>query len=205
MTSPDENDGLQVNRNQEVQFERGFKSWAENTAISLRKRLGLSEVDPLGTKELTSYLAIKIWTLNDIPNLSVEAKRYLLSKDGDEWSAITLREGNADVIIINSSHSPRRQASDIAHECAHILRGHSPAKMMPIVELEAVLREYNDIQEAEANWLAGCLLLPRPVLSYCAARRMSEDEVCIKYNVSSNLYHYRVNVSGVKRQFSRYK
>ncbi|HET9642622.1 MAG TPA: ImmA/IrrE family metallo-endopeptidase [Burkholderiaceae bacterium] len=41
------------------------------------------------------------------------------------WSAVTLIVGDRKVIILNTSHSAARQSSDLMHELAHLIRGHS--------------------------------------------------------------------------------
>ena len=43
-------------------FERGFKSWSENVATSLRNDLKLRNLDPLATKILAEYLEVRLWT-----------------------------------------------------------------------------------------------------------------------------------------------
>lgn len=51
------------------QFERGFKTWAENTSLSIRSRLGLGATDPLPTDVLAKHLGVRLWTLDDLPGL----------------------------------------------------------------------------------------------------------------------------------------
>lgn len=58
-------------------------------------------------------------------------------------------------------------------------------------------------QEEEANWLAGCLLLPRPLLIRCLLRRMDEAAIAASCKVSEEMVTYRINVTGVKRQLAR--
>jgi len=185
---------------QTVNFERGFKAWSENIAQSLRKKLNISKFSPLSPYELASYLNVRIISPKDIDNLSKETCKYLTSSEGNEWSAITLNVSNISVIIINTFHSQARQASDIMHELAHILRGHKTPQVF-IDGSGLTIRSFDQLQEAEADWLAGTLLLPREVLIHCHFNKLSEQEACRLFNVSSELYKYRMNISGVKRQF----
>ena len=87
------------------------------------------------------------------------------------------------------------------HELAHIIRGHEAGKVYIIGN--HAMRDFNEIQENEANWLAGTLLLPRTVLTACAYRKTPIDEILAKYGVSKQLYTYRVNMAGVRKQFRR--
>lgn len=188
--------------NQSARFERGFKTWAENTALAVRTRLKLSNVDPLSCEQLAAHLDAHIWDLSEISELPLESFNYL-TKQGGEWSALTVTAAKT-VIVLNPTHSSRRRSSSGMHELAHILRGHEPARVT-ITPGGLTLRDYNALQEAEADWLAGCLLLPRPALEYCLKSGVSEHEVCNQYNVSSAMYNYRIRMTGVERQLSRHK
>ncbi len=197
---------LQVNDKEVARFERGFKTWAENTATSVRARLHLDSTDPLHPNILADHLRVRIWQPSDVPGLPKESLDYLVSATNDEWSAVSIYAGNTGVIVINPTHSPARLASDIMHELSHLIRGHQPSQVHHLLDGSQVsLRTFNDLQEAEADWLAGCLLLPRAALAQCAKRKMSSSEACELYGVSDDLYRYRANITGVNRQFARPK
>ena len=194
---------LVVSERQEVRFERGFKSWAENTAVSIRRRLKLKDIAPLPPRLLADDLGVVVWYPQDVPGISPKAVRHLGSREGDEWSAVTVCAGGQEAVVLNPSHSEARQASDLMHELAHLIRGHVPGQVYVLPEAGIGLRSYNALEESEANWLAGCLLLPRPALAYCASRKIDFAEICAQYGVSQDLVRYRMNVSGVNRQFRR--
>ncbi len=193
---------LKVSAKEEVRFERGFKTWAENTAVSIRARLGAKQSDPLVPLRLAEHLGVRVWTPSNVPGLSEVSLNYLTSPEGDEWSALAVRVGRKDVVVLNSTHSPARQNSDLTHELAHLIRQHEPAQIMISEETGIGLRSFNELQEAEANWLAGCLLLPRPALSYSVARKIGRESICEHFGVSEELLRYRLNVTGVGRQFA---
>ena len=65
------------------------------------------------------------------------------------------------------------------------------------------LRSYDDQQEAEAAWLSGCLLLPRPALLRIAKLKLSDREAAARYGVSEQLLRYRKDITGVTRQLER--
>ena len=193
---------LAVTDKQEFRFERGFKSWAENTAVTVRGRLGAKHSDPLRPMRLAEHLGVRVWKPADVQGLPEASLNYLTSAEGDEWSALAVRVGRKNVVVLNPTHSPARQNSDLTHELAHLIRQHEPAQIVISEETGIGLRSFNELQEAEANWLAGCLLLPRPTLSFCAARKVAREGMCEHFGVSEELLRYRLNVTGVGRQFA---
>jgi Zn-dependent peptidase ImmA (M78 family) len=182
---------------------RGFKSWCENVSIQLRKDLGLKPVDPLDVKTLADWLGIEIWTPHQIPGLEAKWAHILLKKDPDSWSAVTLSIGSKDLIILNSSHSKARQASDLTHELSHILIGHEAGRVDISPDGFLMLNTYNRDQEEEANWMAGCLLLPREALAVIIKQQVDFEITAKKYGVSREMVRWRINVTGVQRQFGR--
>lgn len=181
-------------------FERGFKSWCENTAIQIRKDLKLAEVSPLPAKMLASTLAIPVWTPSEVGGLSQQSASTLQVED---WSALTISYGGQDAIVYNPAHSLRRQSTDVMHELSHILMRHNPSQVMFAEKQDIILRTYDKKQEAEADWLAGCLLLPRPALLHIARVNTSTESTLSEYAVSQQLLEYRTNITGVKHQLRR--
>jgi Zn-dependent peptidase ImmA (M78 family) len=55
-------------------------------------------------------------------------------------------------------------------------------------------------EEQEANWLAGCLLLPRRLLYLAARRGLRGTEIAQEYNVSEQMASFRLRTTGVLRQ-----
>lgn len=188
-----------VPKSKGIVYEKGFKTWCENTAIEVRKRLGLASYEPLPPKQLAAELGVTLWSLNDVPGLPLATAQYLSSSVGDEWSAVTVESGSRRIIVINERHSVARQSSDLMHELAHIIRGHKAAQLY--ISDDYALREYDETQEAEADWFAGTLLLPRTALSRCKFKGLSSVQVMELFEVSKQLLTYRNNVTGVSRQF----
>ncbi len=184
-------------------FERGFKSWAEKTAIALRKELGLRPIDPLDPFALAEHMDVAVWTPHNVENLPKESLDQLLNHDKYGWSAVTFSTGERHVIIHNPAHSKGRISSDLMHELAHLIANHAPSNLIYSVDGDMVMRSFNLKEEDEANWLGGCLLLPRPALLYIKKSRMDDIQACRKYVVSEDLLRFRVNVSGVSYQLAR--
>ena len=64
------------------------------------------------------------------------------------------------------------------------------------------LRTHNKEQEDEASWLAGCLLIPRDALFSIRRRRLSDEEACREYGVSSAMLDFD-KCAGVDIQLRR--
>lgn len=183
-------------------FERGFKTWCEKYSVQRRQDLGLAAHDPLDARKLAKHLGIRVWTPEEVPGLRAESLAVLLRSDGVTpscWSAVTLVMGPRQVIILNSSHSAGRQSSDLMHELSHIIRGHTAQEVEVSEEGMMLLRDYDKQYEDEADWLAGCLLLPREALLHIKRRRMEPEEAASLYGISQRMLSYRMAVTGVGR------
>ena len=184
-------------------FARGFKAWCENVAIQQRRELGLRPTDPLDPWQLAKHLGIRVHTPSEIPGLDPDCLKTLLQEDADSWSAVTISAGSQDVIILNSSHKGGRPASDLTHELAHILLGHEPARIDVTADGTLMLSTYDKKQEEEANWLAGCLLLPRDALIVIQSQGVDSKLAARRYGISQQMLQFRRNVTGVDYQLAR--
>jgi Zn-dependent peptidase ImmA (M78 family) len=183
-------------------FQRGFKTWCEKVALEMRAELGLSETDPLSPDSFSEYLGVRLWTPATLRGLSSEARK-ILAEERDNWSAVTVSYNGVDAVIYNDAHRPRRRSSDIMHELAHLVIGHDPSTVLLSQDGVLALRSFSREQEAEAGWLAGCLLVPRPALVFVALSGMGLERACDKYGVSRDLLRYRLNITGVSSQMRR--
>jgi Zn-dependent peptidase ImmA (M78 family) len=164
----------------------------------------LRSTDPLDPSALAQALGLRVLIPHDVPGVSSACLRILLQDDPDSWSAVTLRLGRGrDLIIVNSAHSPARQSSNLVHEIAHVLLGHSPTRVDVTADQQLLLRTHDPQQEDEAAWLAGCLLLPRPALLLIARNGGMSGDVARRYGVSVDMLTYRLRVTGVEMQVRR--
>ena len=184
-------------------FRRGFKSWCEETAIKVRRHQGLAPTAPLSPFVLARELGVEVIEPAALKELLEDVGRRLVGQHSDCWSAITIPGKRRPLIVYNPSHSAARQNSDLTHELAHLFLGHKPTMLFMDPNADLALRTHDKAQEEEANWLAGCLLLPREVLLNIKATRLSDDSACRQYGVSTKMLAYRMNVSGVNLQQRR--
>ncbi len=64
-----------------------------------------------------------------------------------------------------------------------------------------MLKSYDKIYEEEADWLSGCLLLPRDALVDIKRRGVELAVAAEEYGVSLRMLNYRISMTGVNRQF----
>jgi Zn-dependent peptidase ImmA (M78 family) len=168
-----------------------------------RHELDLRPFDPLDPTALANHLRVQLWRPEEVPGVEEVHLDILLRDDPDSWSAITICAGNRSVVIVNSTHSRARQASDVMHELAHTILAHKPARMDVTEDGTMILSNFDALQENEAAWLSGCLLLPRPALVAIAQSRLDAATAAARYGVSPDMLQYRRNVTGVDQQFRK--
>ncbi len=183
-------------------FTRGFKNWCETIALQHRRTLKLRPIDPLDPQAVANSLGIQVRGIEEIPGLDPQVVRILL-RDSRSWSAVTISNGRKNVVILNSAHTGGRPASDLMHELAHVIIGHEPGSAHITEDGSLILNTYNREQEDEANWLGGCLLLPRPALLWIKRQGLEEQAVSGQYRASIAMLRYRLNVTGVEYQLHR--
>ena len=186
-----------------VELRRGFKTWCENTARGYRRELNLAATAPLDPRNLARHLGIKIWTPADIPGLDEKYVHHLTVTARDSWSAATLRNGNASLIIINDGHPLTRQANSLAHEIGHVVLRHEPAKMYLTPDGLMMMSDYNSIHEEEATWFAGAILVPRDALVEVIKNGVADGVAAQHFGVSVDLFVMRRRRTGVDIQISR--
>jgi Zn-dependent peptidase ImmA (M78 family) len=184
-------------------LERGFKSWAEKFAEGLRKELGIEIDCPIDLNRFASFFGSKLLTPEDIPGMSEQHLKQLLNVDHSGWSAVTVCVDQHSVIIHNPRHSKGRQASNIAHEIAHLILEHEPTRLVMSQDGALVMRSFNEKQEEEANWLAWCVLLPRQAIVEALKKRVSVEEIAVQFGVSEPLVRFRVQKTGAQVQMRR--
>jgi Zn-dependent peptidase ImmA (M78 family) len=76
--------------------------------------------------------------------------------------------------------------------------GHAVKQVQRIGELSFFTCDPDE--EQEANWQAGCLLLPRSLLVLAVRRGMDANDIAQNYEVSTQMAQYRIRTTGVLRQ-----
>lgn len=181
-------------------MRRGFKAWCERTANDYRQALGVAPSGPLDPRCLADHLGVRVATPEDIPTLSDAARRQLVKVDPDSWSAVTIALGNVRLVILNSGHSDARQKSSLAHELAHLILNHATDRTQLSHEGLLFRGTFDHEQEVEADWLGGCLLVPRDGLLKARRRTPNEHALATQFGVSVDMIVWRLRTTGVLRQ-----
>jgi hypothetical protein len=175
-------------------FRRGFKAEANRIALRVREQLGLTmfaPIDPVAVCERFEIVLIPLSRLGG-------DRSAFLGRDNSSFSAVTVPCGWQTAIVHNDSHHPYRQRSNICHELAHCFLGHEcTPPLTPSGE-----RAHDGGIEAEANYLAGTLLLTNEA----AIHILKQGLVAVAqrlYGVSRPMLEYRLRVSGALTIYRR--
>ena len=175
-------------------FKRGFKAEASRIAVRVRTSLGLRAIDPIDPDSVCHHYDIELIALS---SLRIDCK-ILTTSCSSDFSAVTVPCGLKTAIVHNDSHNEYRQRSNICHELAHCFLGH---ECVPPLMGDGDLYRDRDV-EAEANFLAGCLLLTNEAALHIIGKGLS-DHAQQLYGVSKKMLDYRVQVSGAYTIHSR--
>jgi Zn-dependent peptidase ImmA (M78 family) len=175
---------------------RGFKAEAERIASSVRKKIGLRAAEPLDVVGLAQHAGA---TVRSAAELTSRAKLEVLEElQPGAFSACTFSFSDQHIIVYNPLNNPGRRNSDIAHEVAHLLLGHELKEVQQLGGL--TFFSCDPEEEEEANWLAGCLLLPRSLLLAAARRGLDAHAIAEEFGVSDAMAAFRIRTTGVLKQ-----
>lgn len=118
--------------------------------------------------------------------------KRLREEDPSAFSATAVLRGPNAIIVVNDAHTSERQANSVAHELAHLLLDHPPGPMIDDYGARTLTKDHED----EANWLAGCLLVPGSGISQTMSECGGTLEVAAAhYGVSVELMRWRQNMT----------
>jgi|SRR5579884_1899437 len=181
-------------------MRRGFKAEAERIAAEIREQIGCKPDAAAPLDKVAKHLAIELISADKIIARSrlIELQRL----QDDAFSAGTFRRPSGSyVVVYNPLHSTGRIRSDQAHEIAHIVLGHNVRTVEHVGRLTFLTCDLE--QEEEADWLAGCLLLPRGLLLKAARQGLTAPEIADRHDTSHHMARFRLNASGVLVQIGR--
>lgn len=186
-------------------WRRGFKAEAGRIADELRAELGLRAADKLDPHILAQHLLVPIIDIVELSDEAPSAVRHLVGPGRGEFSAVTIFVGQfRRCIVTNSAHRATRQMNSMCHELSHIILDHEPESPGET----GGRRDWNGQQEREADWLAGCLLIPQAATHAAAIRSDTDAEVSAAFGVSEKLATWRMNATGARiraRRLARYR
>lgn len=183
-----------------TKLPRGFKAEAERFSLSIRGELSLRPIDRLDCLGLAEYLGIPVVPLPELreDGASMQSITRLISPEAG-FSALTVCAGTRRLIVFNPEHPPGRRANSLAHELSHILLDHPPTQAMG----NGGCRNWDSQLEAEADWMAGTLLVPRDGALMWLRSGGNTENGAVHFGVSRSLFTWRVQQTGVLRQMTR--
>jgi Zn-dependent peptidase ImmA (M78 family) len=180
--------------------KRGFKAEAKKRANDIRRALKVNNDQALNCLDLTGFLNISVYPVSKLVEygFTTENIETICYADGiHQFSATTILVPDGYLILYNQAHSFARTNSSLAHEVSHIICEH---EFSSINKLKNLSREFDRDKEDEANWMAGCLLLPEEGLIWALKKGMSIQKIADHFEVSKQMTQWRYNITGMKRR-----
>lgn len=183
------------------QAKRRTKADLARFAVEVRRdELGLTEYERLCPYALAKLYGIAVYSLADLVDAgcSPEAIGFFTIERRDVWSAALVPDGTGQFIVENTAHSQQRRRSNVGHEMAHLLLEHEPDRILFTADGRACKDPASATVEKEATELSGELLLPQAAARRAAARKLTDEQVADRYDVSVEFARWRMNVTGAR-------
>ena len=184
----------------------------ETKALGIRDFAGLRDVtDPLDPFELAHYAGLVVMRFDEVSHLlSDEARERLLGSGSDKWSGGAVAQPLPDgkkLIILNPVQGLNRQRATLMEEISHVFLGHQPSRLG--IETmgkngEVVARDYHPEIEEEAYGVGAAALVPYLALVRFLSEGKTIREMAKHFEVSRDLVEYRLRVSRLWDEYSRY-
>lgn len=175
-----------------MQYQRGFKQDCEQIAAEVRSEMQLRLDQPIDMPALAHLLAIPVIGLDQfVGQCGGEGEREV-EEIYAKVSAFTVFDRYCRTIIYNDRHSMPRHRSNLAHEISHALLRH-PARDTGLSAGE------EELNEKEAHWLGGVLMLTRPQAIHVARTGISVPVAMHHFEISQEMLRFRMNVTGAAR------
>ncbi len=97
-----------------------------------------------------------------MPSLDPDDREELLINHPREWSALSVALATGTLVVYNPTHDAARINNSLCHELSHLILEHEHGRMVTFGD--CVMREFDNRQEEEADWLAGSLPVPEAAL-----------------------------------------
>jgi hypothetical protein len=171
--------------------QHGFKARAERLALAERKDLDLTASCRLDPLDLAGAKGMEVLGLSRLPGIPESHRRHLLEVDTGAFSGVSVILAEQKLIVVNDGHTPERQVNTVAHEIAHFILDHPAGPAFGEFG-----RTLSKTMEQEADWLAGCLLVPgsgiQTTMNVCGGNL---ETAAKHYGVSVQLMRWRRNAT----------
>ncbi len=169
----------------------------EKRAIEIRRLVGVRYDERFQPEMLAKLFNFRIIGLSQLDGLPLEIRQILVK--GDQWSGAAIRPASSDpgdlsspaLIIVNDTHSRRRQRATVMEEICHLILGHPPST------IHDHGRTFNARIEEEAYAIGAATLLPYRALSEALFSQVRPESIALRFDVSRQLVSYRCRVTGL--------
>ena len=180
-------------------LRRGFKAEAERLANDIWSDMILTPDGGMDAVLLAEHMDCIVRPADALVDIGKLKELHRIQHDA--FFACTFKlPDNRYAIVFNPLMSNTRRNSDIAHEVAHIVLGHSLSRLKRLGNIAFLSCDQK--QEEEAAWLSGCLLLPRLALIHDLRKGRTPGTIARSRALSRSLVDYRIRVTGVARQLA---
>jgi IrrE N-terminal-like domain len=176
---------------------RGFKTRSQRISAEQHALLALAPHEPLDPRTLAARYRVTIRTPAEMPSLDADNREELLINHSRTWSAVTVTLPTGTLVVINPTHEHGRINNTLCHELSHLILRHDHGRMVTFGD--CVMREFDNRQEEEADWLAGSLLVPEAALKRAKVAGWTHTQTARHLGASEDLVRWRWNASGIDR------
>jgi Zn-dependent peptidase ImmA (M78 family) len=182
-------------------MRRGFKAEAERLAAQVRTDMGLGPYKPMNIKALLRHVGAQLRTADELTSLTKLEELEALQPGA--FSACTFDLGIRKVVVVSPLSTDERRNSDASHEASHLLLDHKVREVEQLGGLSFFTCDPDE--EQEANWLAGCLLLPRDLLVRSLKNGLDAVAIAEANTVSIQMANFRLRATGAERQVAAFR
>lgn len=178
-------------------MRHGFKAEAKRLALEVRAEVGIDPFGPFDPYVLAEEYGIPVYPLTGLArdDRAREAVAHYMGARSSVFSAALVPIGDKRLILDNDRHAPVRRRNSVSHEMSHVVLEHEFGDVLLTGD---GCRAHNKDQEAEADWLAGEMLIPYAAAERAARQDLTDEEVADAYKVSTKLAAMRMNYSGAR-------
>lgn len=170
------------------------KAAMKRLAVEVRAELGLDVMEALDPWKLAELYGVPVLGLGDL-SLDDDVRHHFQAVRPEAFSGALLPHRTGAVIIENDAHTLVRRRSTMGHEMAHVVREH---KFGSSLVNERGCRTADKVQEDEAAEVSGELLIPSDAARRLARSKVSDEEVALRFGVSTEFARWRMNTTGAR-------
>lgn len=175
------------------------KAILKRLAVELREEVGADPRGAFDPHRLAGEYGVGEVSLSGLD--CAAAAQHFRELRPTAFSGALVPVGSGSFIVENDVHDPQRRRSTAAHEMAHWVREHPFTVTLMASERRRGIADRE--HEAEADELAGELLLPAAAARWLAYRRATEEDVADRFDVSVEMARWRMTAAGARKIAAR--